>query len=152
MYDAISASNSERVIYRRRIKHHEGPLTAASYGVRHGLIADPSFPSFVPTDEGYAVRRRHQRIEARFRVRINGGVLVPVSGNVSEGGAMFVLARSEVKNTVELVASVGGAEKRAKVEVVKTRSSRKGIVHHVRFADLRDAAPVWKAISNAARA
>src|SRR3954470_22289664 len=64
-----------------------------SYGVRRGFIKDPNWPPAQFPEEGNAANRRFRRMPASFQVKIGEATeSLTVSGNISSGGAMFVMS------------------------------------------------------------
>ncbi len=153
MYDAFEKSYLS-ALHRRRVKHQKKTHTKipASFGVRHGLIKDPNWPPANFPSEGTATQRRFLRIVASYAVRIDGGDIVSVEGNISEGGVMFILPSMVEGAVVEVVAPGVTGQRSARVEVIKARLNGSTVVHHARFVDRSTAAPVWNSILQAQKA
>lgn len=113
-----------------------------SFGVRRGLIKDPNWPPAHFPEHGSAASRRFRRIDSTFDVALRGEQ-VTVTGDISEGGAMFLLDRKVDTKVVDVV--VQG--KAARAEVLS--ASKKGLLfaHHCRFLDAAESLPVWEAIA-----
>lgn len=128
--------------------HRQGRSTAAgkfspSFGVRRGLIKDPNWPPAQFPEHGTAASRRFRRVEATFDIAVRGEN-VEVKGDVSEGGAMFLLNRRlDVK---QLAIVVKGHA--AKAEVLSTSKKGNAFAHHCRFLDSSESRPVWEAVAS----
>jgi len=128
--------------------HRQGRSTAAgkfspSFGVRRGLIKDPSWPPPHFPEHGSAASRRFRRVEATFDISLRGEQ-IEVKGDVSQGGAMFVLNRRLDAKQIEIV--VKGHTARA--EIVSTSKKGNAFAHHCRFLDSSESLPVWEAVSS----
>ena len=78
-----------------------------------------------------------------FGVELRGEA-VQVTGDVSEGGAMFLLDRKVETKHVDIV--VKGLVARA--EVLSASKKGSDFAHHCRFIDSAEALPVWEAVAS----
>jgi hypothetical protein len=132
--------------------HRQGRSTAAgkfspSFGVRRGLIKDPNWPPAQFPEHGSAASRRFRRVESIFDIAITRGQdseSIEVKGDVSEGGAMFLLNRRLDAKHIDVVVK-GHA---AKAEVLSTSKKGNAFAHHCRFLDVTQSRPVWEAIAS----
>ena len=143
MSDVFTKSNSVSSVI-----HRKGHSTAAgkfspSFGVRRGLIKDPNWPPHEFPEHGSAASRRFRRVEMAFGIELRGEAH-QVKGDVSEGGAMFLLEHKVDSKHVEII--VKGHAARAEV----LSASKKGnfFAHHCRFLDSSESLPVWEAVAS----
>lgn len=127
--------------------HRQGRSTASgkfspSFGVHRGLIKDPNWPPAQFPEGGTAAARRFRRVELAFEVELRGETAT-VKGDVSQGGAMFLLDRQVETRHVDIV--VKG--KAARAEVLSTSKRGGAYAHHCRFIDAGEALPVWEAVA-----
>ena len=127
--------------------HRQGQSTASgkfspSFGVRRGLIKDPNWPPAHFPEHGTAASRRFRRVESTFDLSFRGEQ-IEVKGDVSQGGAMFVLNRRLDTKQIEIV--VKGHK--AKAEVLSTSKKGNAFAHHCRFLDVSESGPVWEAVA-----
>lgn len=142
MDNAFTKASSVSAVSRRRVRSRASEKFSPSFGVHRGLIRDPNWPPAELPEGGSAASRRFRRVEARFDVELRGES-VTVVGDVSRGGAMFLLDRRVETKVVDVL--VGGRAARAEVLSV----SRKGdlYAHHCRFVDAAESMPVWRAVA-----
>lgn len=143
MYDAFDRSNRSSFPHRRGGKAHKKPFTAASFGVRHGFIADPNWPPAQFPAKGSAHQRRQLRVPASFAVSLDGAAPFHVTGNLSLGGAMFLLPDARSPQSLEVISG----DARAHAQVLHTRALPSGAVaHHVCFLDAQQARHLWESL------
>lgn len=130
-------------VSNRKVETKESMRFSPSYGVRKGFIKDPNWPPAQFPEEGNATDRRYRRIACSFKVKNDDGELVLTQGDLSEGGARFVLPKPLVTDTVEIY----GGEKKARAEIIATVSTVNGYVYRTRFLDTAEAFPVFQAIT-----
>jgi hypothetical protein len=128
--------------------HRQGHSTASgkfspSFGVRRGLIKDPNWPPAHFPEHGTAASRRFRRVESTFDIALRDEQ-IEVKGDVSQGGAMFLLNRRLENKHVDIV--VKGRS--AKVEIVSTSKKGNAFAHHCRFLDISESGPVWEAVAS----
>jgi hypothetical protein len=117
-----------------------------SYGVRRGFIKDPNWPPAQFPDEGNAANRRFRRMPATFQVKVGDAVeALTVSGNISSGGAMFVM--SSVLGSDQVQVSYNGAT--ANAAVIASESKGGQFMYRAHFLDENEAASVWMALVKA---
>ena len=114
-----------------------------SFGVHRGLIKDPNWPPAQFPEHGTAASRRFRRVELSFEVELRGEAH-HVQGDVSEGGAMFLLGRKVETKHVDIV--VKG--KAARAEVLSASKKGTAFAHHCRFIDAAEALPGWEAVAS----
>ena len=143
MSDVFTKTGSvSSVINRKGVSTASGKFSP-SFGVRRGLIKDPNWPPAQFPDHGSAASRRFRRVELAFDVELRGEA-VSVHGDVSEGGAMFLLDRRVETSHVDIV--VKG--KAARAEVLSASKKGLAFAHHCRFIDSAEALPVWEAVAS----
>ncbi len=143
MDNAFTSSNSVGSVARRRVRSKASAKFSPSFGVHRGLIKDPNWPPAEFPEHGTAASRRFRRVETAFDVGLRGES-VTVVGDVSQGGAMFLLGRRVETKVVDIM--VQGVSARA--EVLST--SKKGALwaHHCRFLDAAESMPVWQQVAS----
>jgi hypothetical protein len=141
MYDSFSKSVPVSSVINRRSHPEPQKKFSPSFAVRHGLIKDPNWPPAEFPESGNAAARRTRRVEANFEVELRGEVH-RVHGDISEGGAMFILDRQVDTRVVDIV--VKGKAARAEVLTLSRRGTT--FAHHCRFLDVNEARPVWEAV------
>ena len=143
MSDVFTKSSSVSSVITRTAQNKKAGKFSPSFGVRHGLIKDPNWPPAEFPEHGTAASRRFRRVNMAFGVELRGEA-VQVKGDVSEGGAMFLLDRRVETKHVDIV--VKGLVARAEV----LSASKKGaeFAHHCRFIDSAEALPVWEAVAS----
>lgn len=143
MSDVFTKSSSVSSVINRKGHSTASGKFSPSFGVRRGLIKDPNWPPAEFPEHGSAASRRFRRVEMSFGVELLGEAHA-VKGDVSEGGAMFLLDRKVDSKHVDIV--VKGAVARAEV----LSASKKGhfFAHHCRFLDSAEALPVWEAVAS----
>lgn len=142
MHDAFSKSNSVSSVINRQGRSTASGKFSPSFGVRRGLIKDPNWPPAHFPESGTAASRRFRRVEVSFTVAARGEELA-VKGDVSEGGAMFLLDRRLDTKVVDVV--VKG--KAARVEILSCSKKGNLFAHHCRFLDRAESEPVWQVVS-----
>ncbi|MFO0595739.1 MAG: PilZ domain-containing protein [Myxococcaceae bacterium] len=143
MHDAFSKSGSVSSVLNRTGRTSPAGKFSPSFGVRHGLIKDPNWPPAEFPEGGSATSRRFRRVEAKFEVSVQGA-LMPVKGDVSQGGAMFQLDRRLDVKHVDVV--VQG--KVARAEIVSCSKKGAAFAHHCRFLDIAQSQVVWQVIAS----
>lgn len=143
MHDAHSKSASVSSVINRTGTSKPSGKFSPSFGVRHGLIKDPNWPPAQFPESGNAASRRFRRVETKFEVVVRG-VRTPVTGDISQGGAMFLLDRRLDTTTIGVVA----AGKAARAEVLSVSQKGNLFAHHCRFVDVSESLPVWEAIAS----
>ncbi len=143
MHDAFTKTASVSSVINRTGTSKVSSKFSPSFGVRRGLIKDPNWPPAEFPEHGAAASRRFRRIETTFDVALRGEQ-VTVKGDVSQGGAMFLLDRRVDTKVIDIV--VKGHAARAEV----LSASKKGAMfaHHCRFLDVSESQPVWEAIAS----
>ena len=116
-----------------------------SWGVRRGLIKDPNWPPAHFPAEGNAASRRFRRMPASFQVRIGGAEPIVVSGNISSGGAMFVMSSVLTSDKIEVCYEGASAH----AEVIASESKGSQFMYRAHFVDVSEAASVWMALVKA---
>ena len=139
MYDSQGGGSAVAGIHRK-FKQHGDETFSPSYGVRMGFIKDPNWPPSQFPEGSTAQNRRFRRVACEFSVRI-GGTELKATGNLSFGGAMFVLPRAFESRTAEVV--LGSTV--AKCEVIETSSHGTDVTYRARFIDRTQAAALWDA-------
>jgi hypothetical protein len=144
MHDAFSKAGSVSSVINRTGRSTASGKFSPSFGVHRGLIKDPNWPPAQFPEHGSAASRRFRRIDTRFVVATRGEEL-SVAGDISEGGAMFLLDRRVDTKVVDVV--FNGHSARAEV----LSCSKKGALfaHHCRFLDQNESKPVWQAVASA---
>ncbi len=131
------------LVGRRKTKSKATQRFSPSFAVHHGLISDPNWPPAHFPETGKAAGRKHRRVEFDFRVGLPG-MEIPVRGDVSQGGAMFVLNRRVDAKEVTIIVK----RKQARAEVVSTSKKGDWYAHHCRFLDAESGHAVWEAVSS----
>jgi hypothetical protein len=142
MHDAFTKSASVSSVINRTTQSKSSGKFSPSFGVHRGLIKDPNWPPAEFPEHGTAASRRFRRVELPFEVSLRGEQ-VQVKGDISEGGAMFLLDRRVETKVVDVV--VHG--KVARAEVLSTSKKGSLFAHHCRFTDSSEALPVWDVVS-----
>lgn len=142
MDNQFTKAQSISSVINRKTESKPSGKFSPSFGVHRGLIKDPNWPPAEFPEHGTAASRRFRRIESTFGVELRGEAL-EVTGDISQGGAMFLLDRKVETRVVDIV--VNGQAARAEV----LSASKKGAVfaHHCRFIDAAEAQPVWEAVA-----
>lgn len=122
----------------RKVRNSKAHRFSPSYAVHKGLIRDPNWPPVEFPAEGNAAMRRYRRIVCELSVTIDGQSHV-VKGDLSKGGAMFLLPLRQETRTV----TVSFRDARAVAEVLATTKKDGQVAHHARFVDLREGQAVW---------
>lgn len=143
MSDVFTKSSSVASVIHRKGHSSASAKFSPSFGVHHGLIKDPNWPPAQFPEHGTAASRRFRRVEFSFGVELRGEAH-QVRGDVSEGGAMFLLDRRVETKNVDIV--VKGVVARA--EVLSTSKKGASFAHHCRFIDAAEARPVWEAVAS----
>ncbi len=142
MHDAFTKSASVSSVINRTSTSKASGKFSPSFGVRHGLIKDPNWPPAEFPEHGTAASRRFRRIDGAFDVAVRGDV-VKVKGDLSQGGAMFLLDRRVETKVVD----IGLKGQWARAEVLSTSKKGTLFAHHCRFIDASESQPVWEAIA-----
>jgi hypothetical protein len=143
MYDAFG--NGVRLRYlNRRTRKDEVKKFSPSFGVHAGLIPDPNWPPVQFPDNSVAMQRKHRRVACSFSLEV-GGKKTTVQGDVSVGGAMFLLDKP--LSVTEVAVEIRGQVARARVLSLNTRGP--SVAHHAQFLDPEQGAKVWKALTSA---
>lgn len=142
MHDAHSKSGSVSSVINRSGRSTASGKFSPSFGVHRGLIKDPNWPPAQFPEHGTAASRRFRRVETKFVISVRGEEL-EVKGDVSEGGAMFLLDRRLEVKALHVV--VGG--KAARAEVLSCSKKGNLFAHHCRFTSVDEAQPVWAAVA-----
>lgn len=143
MSDAFGVESHTRVS-RRATKSTEAARFSPSFGVHHGLIPDPNWPPAQFPDNSVAMQRRDRRVVCDLTVDIDGRREV-VRGDLSKGGAMFLLAGRSVSNVA--VVEVRGV--RAEVSIVAVSTRGASVAHHAHFTDAKQGLQLWLALISA---
>jgi hypothetical protein len=125
---------------RRKLKTTAAAKFSPSFGVHRGFIRDPNWPPPVMPENSHANARRHLRVAANFTVVLDG-LPARVTGDLSRGGAMFLLPRDT--GTREVLVQVGVHAARLKVLGVSDRAGQ--AAYHGQFLDRAESAPLWAA-------
>ncbi|MCC6337104.1 MAG: hypothetical protein IT380_24310 [Myxococcales bacterium] len=145
MYDALQ--RAAPLDSHRKVKKHSNAQFSPSWGVHKGLIGDPNWPPAQFPEAGTAAARRSRRIACDFLVGA-GDAQLQVHGDISRGGAMFVLTQRLPVSAV--VVSYRGLAASAEVISHTTRGAQ--TAHHVRFVSSAEALPLAQAVeADAAR-
>jgi hypothetical protein len=142
MSDVFTKANSVGTVINRKGHSTASGKFSPSFGVRRGLIKDPNWPPAQFPEHGTAASRRFRRVELSFDVELRGET-AHVHGDVSQGGAMFLLDRRVETRHVDIV--VKG--KAARAEVLSASKKGNAFAHHCRFIDIAEAMPVWEAVT-----
>ena len=113
-----------------------------SYGVRKGFIKDPNWPPAQFPEEGNATQRRFRRVPAAFHVTFEGGAPITVTGNLSSGGAIFLMSNVLPSERV----TIHFAGKSAAAQVIASESKHGQFVYRAHFTDLDSAGEIWVAL------
>ncbi len=131
---------------RKFTQHSKVARFSPSYGVRRGFIKDPNWPPAQFPDEGNAANRRFRRMPATFQVRIGDAAeALTVAGNISSGGAMFMMKSLLGSEKIEL--TYGGAM--AHAEVIASEQKGGQFMYRAHFTDVNEASAVWMALVKA---
>lgn len=139
MYDAMQRASGSNV--HRNLKKHNNSQFSPSWGVHKGLIRDPNWPPAQFPEAGTAAARRSRRVACDFDIELNGQVR-HVHGDISRGGAMFIL--TERLPVSQLVVSYRGLKANAEVISHTTRGNE--TKHHLRFVSSQEALPLAAAV------
>jgi len=143
MYDAFG--NGARLRYlNRRTRKDEVTKFSPSFGVHAGLIPDPNWPPVQFPDNSVAMQRKHRRVACTFSLQVDGKKTV-VNGDVSVGGAMFLLATSLA--APEVTIEIRGHS--ALARILSSNIRGQAVAHHAQFVDPEEGAKVWKALTSA---
>jgi hypothetical protein len=143
MSDVFTKSGSVSSVITRKGHSTASGKFSPSFGVHRGLIKDPNWPPAQFPEHGSAASRRFRRVELSFNVELRGEAH-RVHGDLSEGGAMFLLDRKVETKHVDIV--VNGLAARA--EVLSASKKGASFAHHCRFIDSAEALPVWEAVAS----
>ena len=143
MSDVFTKSGSISSVINRKGHSTASGKFSPSFGVHRGLIKDPNWPPAEFPEHGTAASRRFRRVEMTFGVELRGETR-EVHGDVSEGGAMFLLDRRVETKHVDII--VKGVAARA--EVLSASKKGASFAHHCRFIDSAEALPVWEAVAS----
>ncbi len=143
MDNTFTKSGSVSSVINRTGRTTASSKFSPSFGVHRGLIKDPNWPPAQFPEHGTAASRRFRRIDSNFDVALRGEQ-VAVTGDISEGGAMFLLDRRVDTKVIDVV--IKGMAARAEV----LSASKKGsmFAHHCRFLDSAESLPVWEAVAS----
>ncbi len=144
MYDAISkaAGASDRTFKARTVRARFSP----SYGVHKGYIQDPNWPpAFYPEDRS-ANARRSLRIDCAFEVVFSEGAARYVQGDLSRGGARFIVPSRLDEAKVAVLVKDDGASVRARADVLSCAPKGDSFEYRARFADPTEGEAVWTAM------
>jgi len=141
MYDAMTRAGSAGSSIHRKTKKHANAQFSPSWGVHKGLIRDPNWPPAQFPEAGTAAARRSRRIACDFQVKVSGQVL-NVHGDISRGGAMFILGERLPASQV-VVLYKGHA---ASAEVISHTTRGAQTAHHLRFIASAEALPLAAAV------
>lgn len=144
MDNAFSGSSGGHSAINRRSKDKASGKFSPSYGVHKGYIGDPNWPPPEFPEGGTAMKRKFRRITLKFNVLV-GTEWTEVKGDISKGGAMFVLPKS----LEQKYAHIHYGTHVARVEILSVHPKGKGIAHHGRFIDLNESVPLWNEVKNA---
>jgi hypothetical protein len=113
---------------RRKLKKVES--FSPSYGVRNGYVADVERPTAKN-------QRAARRVPTSFDVFVDG-VWRHVAGDVSAGGALFLLPEGARIEKVTIVIKGSDPKHQWKLSGIIRRISRRGerFAHHVQFTDV----------------
>lgn len=139
MYDALT--RAAHLDSHRKVKKHSNAAFSPSWGVHKGLIRDPNWPPAQFPEAGTAAARRSRRIACDFQVLI-GQQSLNVHGDISKGGAMFILTERLPVSSV--VVSYKGH--RATAEVISHTTRGNQTAHHLRFVASAEALPLAQAV------
>ncbi len=138
-------SSGPRVrIFTRRVKKTVGEKFSPSFGVHNGLIPDPNWPPAEFPKGSVAMQRKFRRVECTVMVEVDGR-RVSVPGDLSAGGAMFVLPQRAANDVVTI--EVRGVRAQAKVLSVSTKGTQ--VAHHAQFVDAAAAKALWAKLMHA---
>ena len=138
MYDAHDRTNLRKIL-TRRVKTSVTEKFSPSFGVHHGMIPDPNWPPAEFPEGTVAMQRKDRRVACDFNVEL-GGVSTKVTGDLSRGGAMFLLPAAAGQDVVTV--ELRGV--RAEARVLSTSPRNGQIAHHAQFMDPESAKVLWK--------
>ncbi len=138
MHDAFTRAASRDTLSHRKLKDKNAYRFSPSYGVHKGMIPDPNWPPARFPEDSTAMARVHRRVPARFKVESDGKVY-EVKGDMSKGGAMFMLPTKLDVQTVEV--RLGDLAARAQLLAAHEKGAE--VSHHVRFLDEGEATALW---------
>lgn len=141
MDNVFTAAGALSSVAHRKVESKPSAKFSPSFGVHRGLIKDPNWPPVEFPEHGTAASRRQLRVPARFEVRVRQQQ-VPVTGDLSSGGAMFLFAWRVDARIIEV--RVQGQVARA--EVLSTSKKGGQFAHHCRFIDAAEGQRVWAAV------
>lgn len=142
MHDAFTKSASVKSVINRSAHTKASEKFSPSFGVHRGLIKDPNWPPAEFPEHGTAASRRFRRVELPFDISVRGESHA-VKGDLSQGGAMFLLDRRIETKHIDVVFQ-GHV---ARAEVLSTSKKGAAFAHHCRFLDVAEVAPLWAAVS-----
>lgn len=143
MSDVFTKSSTISSVINRKGHSLASGRFSPSFGVHRGLIKDPNWPPAQFPEFGTAKARRFRRVEMSFSVELRGAT-VNVQGDVSEGGAMFLLDHEVDTKVVDVIVT----SKVARAEVLSVSRRGNAFAHHCRFVDTAEARPVWEAVAS----
>lgn len=141
MDDGFRKSASPSSVINRTGKSKKAGRFSPSFGVRHGLIKDPNWPPAEMPEKGSASARRSKRVLLPFAIVVQGE-RYPVTGDISEGGAMFLLGNELQQKTVDIALG----DHSARAEILSVSKKGKTWAHHCRFLDAKKARALWAAV------
>ena len=141
MDDAFRKSASAGSVINRTGKSKKSGSFSPSFGVHQGLIKDPNWPPAQMPAEGTAAARRHRRVQIPFVIDVRGD-RYDVTGDISQGGAMFLLGNALEQKAVDIVLG----DSIARVEVLSISKKGSTFAHHCRFLNTHQGAQVWAAV------
>lgn len=150
MYDVFG--NSSGLQAKRRFKKRPALALSSSFGVRNGFVAGAERP--LPA--GVENLRAARRLPLTFEVGLEGKRL-RVAGDLSAGGAMFLLPYAAGSHQVEVFFRVPGEgeERRVQGQLLACYTRGRRFAHHVRFVQVQAdqlAAAIEKAAAAARKA
>ncbi len=129
------------LVAKRKTRSKSTAKFSPSFAVRHGLISDPNWPPAHFPEDGKAAARKSRRVEYDFRVGLPG-IEVPVRGDLSVGGAMFLLNRKADVKAVDIIVK----KVKATADIISVTKKGEWYAHHCRFSDAAAGKAVFDAL------
>ena len=143
MDNPFSKSGNASAVSARHAHSEAKRRFSPSYGVHKGYIKDPNWPPAHFPEDGVAAARRYRRVVVNFEVEFDG-VKQAVQGDLSAGGAMFLLPAH--RNDTQVVVILKGVRARAEVLSVSPKGAL--FAHHCHFIDATEGQALFEAVSS----
>jgi hypothetical protein len=139
MYDAFGSGGRPDRVLRRRVHDKESRKFSPSFGVHAGLIPDPNWPPVQFPEDNVAMQRKYRRVRCELILEAEG-LRRRVPGDLSQGGAMVLLAH-ELSTGVVTIEFSG---RRAEARVLSSTPHGPMFAHHAQFLDENAGRAVWR--------